>query len=140
MRGETNETVSNLNREEETTDLRWLAAVMLTGMIATCPTFCGAGEVGHSVCGKEAGGADCPKCPSPCPGAGDNCICQGAVTQSDLRPVDVQPFDGLVILAELAAHTPLHPLPHLTWNGRSTNLTGAASAGIVCARLQNFRC
>jgi hypothetical protein len=44
------------------------------------------------------------------------------------------------LLLDAFAHTPHHPIAHLTWGGSPTGLAGWGDTITVRSLLQNFRC
>ncbi len=121
--------------------MRVVCAAVLIVLIIACPFLCGAGEVGRGPHRHEAAGGEPAHSGAPvhCPQDGDDCICNGAVKEADVRLPDLDPSVVPLPLAA-PAHTPVHPNAHLTWNGSSSGLAGQGDSLTVRAFLQNFRC
>ena len=119
--------------------VRTFTAFFLIGLIAACPLLCGAVEIGHGTHGLEtsSGVPGEPSAPGHCPQDGDDCICQGAVQADDARLPGAADDFGLLLPF---AHTPPHPIAHLTRDGSPTGLAALGDSSTVRAFLQNFRC
>jgi len=122
--------------------VRGLVSLTLIGLIALCPAFCGAEEVGHGPHhhGVSGAAASDPAAPTHCSEDGDNCICQGAVPAVDVRVSPPVHDLGLPLLFAAIIHTPPHPLAHLTPDVSPTGLGAWGDALAIRAMLQNFRC
>jgi hypothetical protein len=120
--------------------VRAFFSLLLIALLALCPILCGAREFGHGAHrhGSSSGTSPDPA-PGQCPEDGDNCICQGAVQVDHVR-IDGSDFLTSPLLLASFAHTPLHPVAHLTWDGSPTGLASWGDAGTVRSLLQNFRC
>jgi hypothetical protein len=121
--------------------VRVVCAAVLIVLIVACPFLCGSGEVGRGPHRREAAGGDPAHSGVPihCPQDGDECICNGAVKATDVRLPDLD-ASGVPLPPAVAAPTPVHPIPHLTWNGSPSGLAGQGDSLTVRAFLQNFRC
>ncbi len=124
--------------------MRNLLTLFLIGFLGICPLLCEAAEIAQELHGCEVD-VCCPhpgEAPSPCPGDGGSCICNGAIQAAEIRLPDshsgVLPAPVFSTFPAVAfRHAPFH---HLTWDGAPAGLSSFGDSGTVRALLQNYRC